>query len=377
MERRSALHLTYEAAGAKFVPHQGCLVPEVFTSVAEECAAVRGAAGVVDRSARGFVRVSGSDHRDFLQRMLSNEVKGLEPGQGNYSTLLTTQGHLVADFYVWRRDDHILLDTHWSTRTRLRETLERYVIADDVALEDQSEQLTALAVEGPGAAAVLEAAGAQTVPGKEFNPAAVRLGKPRTVPKLREVRGEQTPVQVAKVSETGGEGYVLIFLTEYAQNVWDALVAARAQHGAARGWKPVGWAALNVLRTEAGIPWYGVELGETTLPPEAGLESRALSYTKGCYVGQEIIERIRSRGHVNRKLMGLLVAGNSVPAAGTKLLANGKEVGEITTAVHSPTLGRVLALGYVRRGHFTPGTRLEIPPASIAEVASLPFFRPS
>jgi len=139
----------------------------------------------------------------------------------------------------------------------------------------------------------------------------------------------------------------------------------------------VGLAALNVLRTEAGIPWYGAELQDTTLPVEAGLESRAISYTKGCYVGQEIIERIRSRGHVNRKLMGLLLEGAGVPAVGTKLIVEGKEAGEITTAVYSPTFGRAIALAYVRREYFNPGTRLEIASGGTAEVTALPFFGPA
>ncbi|MBI4462596.1 MAG: aminomethyl transferase family protein [Acidobacteria bacterium] len=358
MERRSALHASYEAAGAKFASHQGCVIPEMFTSVAEECAAVRRAAGVLDWSARGFLVATGSDHREFLHRMVSNDVRGLEPGQGNYSTLLNVQGHLVADLYLWRMDDHILLETHATVKDTLRETLERYVFADDVAVEDQSDRLTALAVEGPAAAALLEAAGAQTLPGKEFNHTWIRLA-------------DGTPVHVAAVSQTGGLGYELIFVVEYAQNVWDTLVAAQARVP----WKPVGWAAWNVLRVEAGIPWYGVDILEATLPPEAGLEVRAISFTKGCYIGQEIIERIRSRGHVNRKLTGLLVEGEGVPAAGTKLLANSREVGEITTAVRSPTLGRVIALGYVRREHLTPATRLQLAGGAAAEVASLPFLR--
>lgn len=356
MERRSPLHSAYEALGAKYFAFQSCLVPEVFTSVAEECAAVRQAVGVVDWSPRGFLTVTGADHVDFLHRMLSNDVQGLAPGQGNYSLLLTVQGHIVADLHLWRMDDHVLLETHLATKEPLRETLEKYVIADDVAVEDQSEQLTALLVEGPAAASLLGAAGAAVLPGKEFNHTWVKLG--------------ETPVHVARLSQTGSAGYALLFVVEYAQNVWDALAAARARVP----WQPVGWAALNVLRTEAGIPWYGVDLAATTLPPEAGLETRAISYTKGCYVGQEIIERIRSRGHVNRKLTGLVVEDGSVPPAGTKLLAESKEVGEITTAVHSPTLARVIALGYVRREHFTPGTRLALSSGGAARVTTLPFL---
>jgi len=358
MERRSPLHSVYEAAGARFATHEGCLVPELFTSLSRECAAVRQTAGVVDWSARGFLTATGADHADFLHRMLSNEVKQLESGQGNYSTLLTAQGHLVADLNLWRMEDHVLLETHWTTKDILRETLERYVIADDVLLTDQSDALTALLVEGPAAAGLLEAAGAQPLPTKEFNHTWVRFS-------------DGTPVHVANLSQAGGRGYELIFVTEVAHNVWETLVAARRQIA----WEPLGIAVLNVLRTEAGIPWHGAELKATTLPPEAGLEARAISYTKGCYLGQEIIERIRSRGHVNRKLIGLLLDADAVPAAGTKLLAAGKEVGEITTAVHSPTLGRVIALGYVRREHLAPKTRLEIASGGAAEVTTLPFLR--
>ncbi len=360
MERRSPLHAAYEAAGARFTTHEGCLVPELFTSLSRECAAVRQAAGVVDWSARGFLTATGADHADFLHRMLSNEVKQLEQGQGNYSTLLTAQGHLVADLNLWRMEDHILLETHWTTKDVLRETLERYVIADDVVLTDQSDALTALLVEGPAAGSLLEAAGAQTLPGKEFNHTWVRFR-------------DGTPVHVANLSQTGGPGYELIFVTEVAQNVWEALAAARHQSA----WEPVGIAALNVLRTEAGIPWHGAELKSTTLPPEAGLEARAISYTKGCYLGQEIIERIRSRGHVNRKLTGLLIDGDAVPTAGSKLVVARKEIGEITTAVHSPTLGRVIALGYVRREQLAPKTRLEIASGGTAEVTALPFLQPA
>lgn len=360
MERRAPLDTTYQALGARFTFHQGRRVPERFSSVAEECAAARQAAGVADWSARGFLIATGADRVRFLHRMLSNEVQALETGQGNYSTLLTPQAHLVADLYVLMMDDHLLLETHAVLKDRLRETLERYIIADDVAVEDQSKQLTALALEGPAAADVLRAAGAQTLPGKELNHTWVILG-------------QQTPVHVVKLSQTGGEGYELIFLVEYAPKVWDALTAAQAKVA----WKPVGLTALNVLRAEAGIPWYGVELQDTTLPLEAGLDTRAISYTKGCYVGQEIIERIRSRGHVNRKLLGLLLEGAGVPGAGTKLTGDGKEVGEITTAVYSPTLGRAIALAYIHREHWTPGTRLQIASGGTAEVTTLPFFRPA
>ncbi len=359
-ERRSALEATLESAGARFASLRGVRVAESFGDVEAEVRVVRQAAGVIDRSDRAYLAVSGPDAASFLQRMTSNEVSGLEPGQGRYGLQLDAQGHIVADFYSLRMDDHILLETDWARREPLRAVLEKHIIADDVEISDASEQLASFSVEGPQAGRLLKAALSQgAIPGSELNHAWVRFG--------------DTPVLVVRLSETGEDGFRLIFVVEYAQNVWEALAAQRRHVG----WKPVGHAALNILRTEAGIPWYGAELSEQTLPPEAGLEQRAISYTKGCYLGQEMIERIRSRGHVNRKLVGLRLGGGSLPAAGAKLLREGKEVGSITTAVHSPTLSADIALGYVRREHLEPGTKLEVEGGGTATVTTLPFYHRS
>jgi folate-binding protein YgfZ len=257
--------------------------------------------------------------------------------------------------------DHLLLETDAELAPRLRETLEKYVIADDVTLQDRSQELAALSVEGPRSGELLTAAGAVTLPGQELNHTWVELSLPGAAE-------EKTPVLAVRLSETGEEGYRLIFVVEYAQNVYQALAARRSQIP----WRAVGWEALNLLRTEAGIPWYGIDMDEHTLPPEAGLEARAISYTKGCYLGQEIIERIR---HVHRRLSGLLLRGPVLPEAGTKLEVEGKEAGRITTAVLSPTLGRPIGLGYVRREYREPGTRLEVASGGTAEVTHLPFYR--
>jgi len=357
-ERRSPLEASYQKLGAQFASVRGARVPERFGDVAEECRAARATAGVCDRADRVHLTASGPDAKAFLHRMLSNDVAKLAAGEGCYATLLTVQGHMLAELYVLRMPDHLLLETDVSAGERLRGTLDKYIIADDVTVEDRGQQLAALSVEGPLAGRLLAAAGAASLPGEELNHTWAKLA--------------DAPALVVRLSETGQEGYRLIFAVEYAQNVWDALLAQQS----AVAWKPLGHAALNILRTEAGLPWYGVDMDERTLPPEAALEARAISYNKGCYVGQEIIERIRSRGHVNRRLTGLLLAG-ALPAAGAKLLRDGKEVGVITTAVESPTLGRALALGYLRREHWQPGTRLEVEGGATAAVAELPFVRPA
>ncbi|MGH9787076.1 MAG: aminomethyltransferase family protein [Candidatus Acidiferrales bacterium] len=356
-ERRSALEATLAAQGAQFGARRGCRVAERYGDVEDEVRAVRQAAGVIDRTDRAFLTASGPDAADYLHRMTSNEVSGLEPGQGRYALQLDAQGHIIADLHLLRMDDHLLLETDWLRREPLREVLTKYIVADDVEIAEASEQLAELQVEGPQSGRLLKAALSQgALPGAELNHAWVRFG--------------ETPVLVVKMSETGEEGYRLIFVVEYAQNVWEALAAQRRA-----AWRPVGHAALNILRTEAGVPWYDADIDERTLPPEASLEQRAISYTKGCYLGQEVIERIRSRGHVNRKLIGLRLSGSELPKAGAKLQAGGKEVGHITTAVHSPTLGAAIALGYVRREHFEPGTRLEVEGGGTAEVAALPLYR--
>jgi len=356
--RRPVLEATYRALGAKLVETNGCLLPERFSDIAEECRAVRTGTGVLDRTDRAYLTAAGPDARRYLHAMVTNEVKGLEPGQGRYSLQLNAQGQILADLYVLAMEDHLLLETDWALKEKLRAVLEKYIIADDVELGDRSEQLAALAVEGPHAAELLRTAGAGALPDAELNHGWVKLG--------------DAPVLVVRLSETGEEGFRLIFAVEYAQNLWDALMAAQASVP----WKPIGHAAFELLRTEAGLPRYGAELDERTLPPEAGLEARAISYTKGCYLGQEIVERIRSRGHVNRKLAGLALATGALPSHGTKLTKDGKEAGFLTTAIDSPTLGRRIGLGYLRREHLAPGTQLEVEGGGSAEVVPLPFYSP-
>jgi folate-binding protein YgfZ len=357
--RRPALEVAYRVLGAQFVEADGCLVPERFAAVAEECRAVRTAAGVLDRTDRAYLTAAGPDARRYIHAMVTNEVKALEPGQGRYALQLNAQGQILADLYVLAMEDHLLLETAWALKEKLRAVLEKFIIADDVELADRSDQLAGLAVEGPQAGELLRAAGAAVVPGAELEHNWVKLG--------------EAPVLVVRLSETGEEGYRLIFAVEYAQNLWDALTAVQASVP----WKPVGQAAFELLRTEAGLPRYGAELDEHTLVQEAGLEARAVSFTKGCYLGQEIVERVRSRGHVNRKLVGLALTTGSLPAPGAKLAKDGKEVGFVATAIDSPTLGRRIGMGYVRREYVSPGTALEVEGGGTAEVVPLPFYRPA
>jgi folate-binding protein YgfZ len=182
-----------------------------------------------------------------------------------------------------------------------------------------------------------------------------------------------SPVHIVHADDTGLDGYELLVPDAQAEVVWQTLLQA----GEPFELRPVGLTALNLLRVEAGIPWYGVDMDESRIVLEVGLE-HALSFKKGCYLGQEVVERATARGHVNRKLSGLLVHGDTIPISGDKLFHDSQEVGWITSAINSPRLGRPIALAYVRREHLAPGTQLRIDRQGtpvIAEVTTLPFAR--
>lgn len=348
------------AAGAVVQTYGGLELPEKFLDPMAECEVARGAAGLIDLSFRASLRFTGPDRTSFLHNMLSNDVKSLRPGTGCYTAVLTQPSKVVADARLFCLEDALLLEVDLRFKDRAREHLEKFLVADEVEIEDLSERETALGVHGPRSADVLEAVtGAKDLPAAEHEHRAVRIG--------------DVPARVARSNWIGETGFDLALPRESATVAWRAIEKA----GAAFGLRPVGMVGFNVLRVEAGIPWMGVDFDDSTLALEAGLES-AISFTKGCYLGQETVERTHSRGHVNRKLVGLRLDGRMVPRAGAKISKDGGEVGQVTSAVFSPALGSALAMGFVRREVMEPGNRLEIDLPSgrgSAEVVAMPFIR--
>jgi folate-binding protein YgfZ len=289
--------------------------------------------------------------------MLSNDIQALKPGEGCAAMLLTEQGRVVADLRVYAQEACLLLDVDLRAKEKMLEALSRFLVADDVELEDCSEQSVTLALQGPLAPTVLQASGVTLVLTKPCQHCETTLAG--------------VDVHIARVSDTGEEGYQIFVPRVHAESVWQSLL----QTGAPLGLQPVGLTVLNVLRVEAGIPWYGLDMDEGRLVLEVGME-HAISFTKGCYLGQEVVERATARGHVNRKLSGLHVRDEIPPVSGDKLFHDSQEVGWITSAVVSPRLGCPIALGYVRREHLAPGTQLRIDRQGkpmIAEVVTLPF----
>ena len=356
---KSALSVWLESQGISLIDDRGVELPNAFTNPQDEYADVCEKAGLIDLSFRTQVKFTGEDRIDFLQGMLSNDVKALRPGDGCPATLLTEQGRIVADLRVYAEESVILLDLDARIKEKTIEALDRFIIADDVEIEDLSAHQVTIAIQGPAAAEVLTAAGLSSLPEQELQHQDETLA--------------DVQVRVIRSDQTGKGGYEFHVPGNQAPVVWQAL----AQFD---GLLPVGHTALNMLRVEAGIPWYGLDMDEDRIVLEVGLD-RAISFNKGCYLGQEVVERASARGRMNRLLIGFLLQNEGqdvLPTRGDRLLKDDKEVGWLTSVTTSPTLGRPIALGYVRREHGEPGTRLRIDRPDtdmIAEVTKLPFLQ--
>ena len=350
----SPLQHIYAQGGFPLVEYHGALLPGRFSDPAAEHLTVRQAAGIFDFSFRARFTAKGNDRVRFLQGMVTNDLKKLEAGQGTYAAMLDTRGHILFDAQIYCAPDAFIFETDGDLVEKAMQALNHYNVGGRVPLEPV--ELCAVSFQGPASRQLVEACLRVKVPAmNEFDfIAASFAGHPATV---------------ARASSTGEEGYAVWTRRETITALWEQASAHAHQFGAL----PCGTEALETLRIEAGIPRYGPDLAEDTLPLEAGLLN-ALSFTKGCYVGQEIVERARSRGHVNWRLVGLFVDSSQVPAVGEKLIAEGKQIGEVTSACVSPSLCRTIGLAYVRREFQEPGTRLALGSGSAVEVARLPFI---
>ncbi len=293
--------------------------------------ALREGAGWLDLSQRGKIVVRGEDRARLLHALCTNHIQQLRPGQGCYAFFLDAQGHILADAHVFCFEDHFLVDSEPETASKLYAHLDRYIIADDVTLEEATSHLATVALEGPNAAAVLKSLGAP-VPAAPF------------------AHADWGASLVARAGYTGADGFFVILPA--AQKA--TLIEALGRAGAAAA----GAEAATAVRLEQGKPRYGEDITEQHLPQETQ-QLHAIHFSKGCYLGQEIVERIRSRGHVNRLLLRLLLEAEAAPQKGSRVLAGGAPVGEVTSAAFSPAVGKVIALAYVRATHAVAGNLLE------------------
>lgn len=356
---RLPLHGVHESLGAGFEELGGSLVPANYGDTAGEYEAARSRVGISDLSDRGKLRLSGKDHLKFLQGMLTNDVMKLGEGEGMYAAILTVKGRMLSDMRVYREKESVLLDLEPGLNMKVGEILRGYRLSYKANIDDLTGSIGLLYVHGPLARRLLvEATGVENLPQSEFGHLRAAI--------------DGRDVTVVKVRRTGGEGYDVYATADVLSDIWNVLT----ENGKAHGIVPVGRAAIETLRIEAGIPVYGTDMDEETIPIEAGIWN-ALSFEKGCYVGQEVVARIKWRGHVNRHLSGLVLSGEIIPRKGSGIFSGEKKIGFVTSAVLSPAMAEPIALGYVRREYIEPGTSvlIKLPDDSLGEarVTPLPF----
>jgi len=305
---------------------------------------------VFDLSNRAKIAITGNDRVRWLNGMVTNNIRDLQPGNGVYSFLLNPQGHILGDFFTYHLGDRIVVDTDNSQVDKILATFDHYIIMDDVELAKVSDQIACVGIAGPRAKHALAMAGLEV--------------SELTSLQVQDVTWKQSEGRVVAGEHEQYPSYEIWITPERAAEVMQTVQSAGAM--------PISREAFDIYRVALGIPRYGQDIRERDLPQETE-QQRALNFNKGCYIGQEIVERIRSRGNVHRKFTGLRVAG-SPPVLGARILSAGKDVGEVTSSALVPTANGdfAVALGYIRREVGIPGKEVQIE-ASSATVSDLPF----
>jgi folate-binding protein YgfZ len=338
------------ASGARLGMYRGAETPADFGDSAAEFQALLEGCALFDMSWQAKLVLAGEDRVRWLNGMVTNNVRDLASGHGVYSFVLSAQGRIQGDLVAYNRGDYLLVTTDREQAPAIADIFDRYIIMDDVEVADISDKLAAVGVAGPKSREILIAAGMDVS----------RLEAGQVVDAVwREVG-----ISIARSAQPHMDGFEIWFAPENLDSIWDALVLAGAT--------PSGSDAHELYRIARGTPRLGVDLRERDLPQETG-QQHALNFAKGCYIGQEIVERIRSRGNVHRMFSGFELQGEP-PAPGTKVRAGDKDVGEVTSSarIPFPTGERTLALGYVRREAAPPGAKVQIGEQS-ATVQTLPF----
>lgn len=352
---------TGAGAGAEFVEDGATRRPLNYGDTSAEYEAARRAAVVIDLSHRGRLRVTGRDRLDLIHRLTTNDMRDLHPGQGIPNLFLTNKGRIVEMFDVLAGAEDLQLLLLSSNAPGVAKWIEQFTFAEDVVVTDTTSETAEFGVFGPAAAAILGDAGAAVddLRGRDHREA--------------EIGGVR--VRVGGAAPLAGGGYRIVSARHEGPRVWEAVAGG----GARFGLRPAGAEVEEILRIEAAMPAPGRELSERWNPLEAELY-HAISFTKGCYVGQEVVARLNTYEKVQRALRGLRVAGDQVPRSGSRVLASSAEAeaGQVTSAVRSPGLGAILALAYVERKYSEAGTTLAVEiepgaPAAAAQVLAPPF----
>ena len=357
--KHTPLYEIQKALNATFVElHGGWNIPLVYTDPKHENNSVRSDVGIADISYLSTLCLTGEDRAKYLHRIISNDVENLTVGEGNYATILTNRGKIISDLRVYLFEDKIYISIAPECEQQVYTELDKYIIADDVELSIETENVGAIAVYGPHSTELVESV--------------LKLEGLSTLPEHHSRACELDDKWIGCVSahNVGEYGYHLYTSSEALVLLWDKITTER------ENFAPIGWEALETLRIEAGTPRYGTELTEAVFPLEAELE-HAIDFEKGCYIGQEIVARMKYRGHPNRLLRGIEIdADESVPQD-SPIIVDDKEIGWVTSSVYSSTLDKIIAMGYIRMAYTEEGCSIEIkvPDGRISgTVVNLPFI---
>jgi folate-binding protein YgfZ len=356
MPERTPLYDVTAQAGAVFVDEAGWLVPDHFGDAAAEYRNARDQAALFDLSQYAKVEVTGGDAASFLHNLSTNDVEGLPVGAGCEAFLCTAKARVVAHVLIYHLVLHDGRDAFWldavpGAAERIIKHLDHFLISEQVEFADRTREFAHLHLAGPQAKAILEKTLQDDIPD---------LGD---LQHMMRTFGAAGTCHIRRHDALGMPGYDITCLRARAEAVWQLL----ARSGA----RPAGRTAYEALRIEAGTPQYGLDIDENTLAPEVGRTAQGICYTKGCYIGQEPIVRIRDIGQVNRTLTGLQIEGAEAIPHGAKLLRDGTEVGQVTSAAVIPGTSKTVALAYVRRGNSERGTALEVDAAPSRRAAQV------
>ena len=338
--------------GARFTHYAGHEIAADFGDVPGEYRAIRESAGILDLSWHSVIRFTGSERASFLHGMTTNHVNDLAPLHAQHNTVCNVTGHLEGVVRLVNSGDALWADMHPACLDGLVKILDKHLIMEDVQIAVLDAEWGVVSVQGPKSAELLAMMG---FPTPDAGVAAAHSYK-------------GFDLLVVGESQTGERGADVIVPREALPSLWESLAGPAVDLGGS----PVGLSVLQQTRVEAGIPWWSDDLNDTILMLEAGLPD-AIHFSKGCYLGQETLSRVHFRGHTNRQLIGIKLAGDMLPAGGTRLIKGDKPAGWTTTAVRSPRMGQPIALGFVRSEYLAAGTVLRTETGQEATVCDLPF----
>ena len=333
---RNTLYEAHKASGATFGEFHGWELPSRFSSVEAEYSAAKEGAGLIDRSHFGRIKMTGEDALDLLNRLSTNEMMGLSAGSGLSTVLTTNKGRVVDLLTVYCQGDELVLLMAPQNQEKVLSWIDQFVFGEEVEFQDVTESQAMLTLLGSRAIDIIgELTGHNVIDLDEHHGLQASL--------------QGVEVYVARESRLWGQAYNILVDADSATDVWNLVLEAGAS--------PVGMETYELLRIESCVPQYGSELSEDYNPLEAKLDS-SINFTKGCYVGQEVVARLNTYEKVKRYLVKLHFDNGNVPQPGTPLVVGEKEVGTVTSIANLPGNGRSIALGYVRKAHTQPGTQL-------------------